>query len=85
MFLRETLGLELNQQKTLITHARSQRARFLGYHVIGPALRHEAHQGPAIGQRENRAEGAAGRDQGPVRPLPETRQAVAPAPAPEPR
>ncbi len=32
-FLRETLGLELNQQKTLITHARSQRARFLGYHV----------------------------------------------------
>ena len=33
MFLRETLGLELNQHKTLITHARSQRARFLGYHV----------------------------------------------------
>jgi group II intron reverse transcriptase/maturase len=33
MFLRETLGLELNQQKTLITHARSQRARFLGYDI----------------------------------------------------
>ncbi len=32
-FLRETLGLELNQQKTLITHARSKPARFLGYHV----------------------------------------------------
>src|SRR5712672_3888032 len=32
-FLRETLGLELSQQKTLITHARSQPARFLGYHV----------------------------------------------------
>src|SRR6266700_902693 len=32
-FLRETLGLELNQQKTLITRARSQPARFLGYHV----------------------------------------------------
>ncbi len=32
-FLRETLGLELNQHKTLITHARSQPARFLGYHV----------------------------------------------------
>src|SRR5258708_39184941 len=29
-FLRETLGLELNAAKTLITHARSQRARFLG-------------------------------------------------------
>jgi group II intron reverse transcriptase/maturase len=33
-FLRETLGLELNQDKTLITHARSQPARFLGYDVI---------------------------------------------------
>jgi group II intron reverse transcriptase/maturase len=33
-FLRETLGLELNAEKTLITHARSQPARFLGYHVI---------------------------------------------------
>jgi group II intron reverse transcriptase/maturase len=33
-FLRGTLGLELNTQKTLITHARSQRARFLGYDII---------------------------------------------------
>jgi group II intron reverse transcriptase/maturase len=33
-FLRESLGLELNQDKTLITHARSQPARFLGYNVI---------------------------------------------------
>jgi group II intron reverse transcriptase/maturase len=32
-FLRETPGLELNQDKTLITHARSQRARFLGYDI----------------------------------------------------
>jgi group II intron reverse transcriptase/maturase len=32
-FLRETLGLELNAGKTLITRARSQPARFLGYHV----------------------------------------------------
>src|SRR5271155_3588567 len=32
-FLRGTLGLELNQDKTLITHARSQRARFLGYNI----------------------------------------------------
>ena len=32
-FLRETLGLELNQQKTLTTHARSQHARFLGYDI----------------------------------------------------
>jgi len=33
-FLRETLGLELNAAKTLITRARSQPARFLGYHII---------------------------------------------------
>jgi group II intron reverse transcriptase/maturase len=33
VFLRETLGLELSQEKTLITHARSQPARFLGYHI----------------------------------------------------
>jgi hypothetical protein len=32
-FLREILGLELSQPKTLITHARSQRAKFLGYHI----------------------------------------------------
>jgi len=34
VFLRETLRLELNQDKTLITRARSQRARFLGYDII---------------------------------------------------
>ena len=33
-FLRETLGLELSAEKTLITHARSQPARFLGYNII---------------------------------------------------
>src|SRR6266487_785952 len=32
-FLRDNLGLELNRVKTLITHARSQRARFLGYEI----------------------------------------------------
>jgi hypothetical protein len=33
VFLRETLGLELSQDKTLISHARTQLARFLGYHI----------------------------------------------------
>ena len=33
-FLRETLGLELSDEKTLITHTRTQPARFLGYHII---------------------------------------------------
>jgi group II intron reverse transcriptase/maturase len=32
-FLRETLALELNAGKTLITHARTRAARFLGYQV----------------------------------------------------
>jgi hypothetical protein len=33
-FLREELKLELSEEKTLITHARSEAARFLGYEVI---------------------------------------------------
>lgn len=32
-FLGDELKLELNQEKTLITHARTQKARFLGYEV----------------------------------------------------
>jgi group II intron reverse transcriptase/maturase len=33
-FLRDTLKLELSQEKTLITHARSEAARFLGYEIV---------------------------------------------------
>ena len=33
-FLRDELKLELSAEKTLITHARSQPARYLGYHII---------------------------------------------------
>jgi len=32
-FLRDTLKLELSEEKTLITHAASQAARFLGYEI----------------------------------------------------
>ena len=32
-FLRDTLKLEMSQEKTLITHARTEAARFLGYEV----------------------------------------------------
>ncbi|MGC0373036.1 reverse transcriptase domain-containing protein [Streptomyces sp. SAI-229] len=32
-FLRDELKLELSQEKTLITHARTQAARFLGYEI----------------------------------------------------
>jgi group II intron reverse transcriptase/maturase len=33
VFLREELGLKLSEEKTLITHARSEAAHFLGYEV----------------------------------------------------
>ncbi|MFI6579485.1 reverse transcriptase domain-containing protein [Nocardiopsis sp. NPDC050513] len=33
-FLRNDLALELSQEKTLITHARTRAARFLGYEII---------------------------------------------------
>jgi group II intron reverse transcriptase/maturase len=33
-FLRDHLKLELSADKTLITHARTQRARFLGYEIV---------------------------------------------------
>lgn len=33
-FLRDELGLELNADKTLITHARTEAARYLGYEII---------------------------------------------------
>ena len=32
-FLREELKLELNQEKTLITHASTEAAKFLGYEI----------------------------------------------------
>ncbi len=33
-FLRETLKLEMSEEKTLITHASSEKARFLNYHLV---------------------------------------------------
>ncbi len=33
-FFRETLKLELSEEKTLITHIRTQAARFLGYEIV---------------------------------------------------
>ena len=46
-FLRDNLKLELNQDKTLITHARSQAARFLGYEITA----HHDHSKGARGRR----------------------------------
>ena len=33
-FLRDELALELNPDKTLVTHARTRAARYLGYEII---------------------------------------------------
>src|SRR5260370_32503361 len=43
-FLRDELKLELSADKTLITHARTQKARFPGYDIIA---RHSATR-PAV-------------------------------------
>jgi group II intron reverse transcriptase/maturase len=47
-FLREDLKLELSQDKTLITHARTSRARFLGYEI---SVQHDDKQRTKRGQR----------------------------------
>jgi group II intron reverse transcriptase/maturase len=41
MFLRDELRLELSAEKTLITHARSRAARFLGFEVVALAADHK--------------------------------------------
>lgn len=46
-FLRDELKLELSQEKTLITHARSQAARYLGYEITA----HHDHRKGARGRR----------------------------------
>jgi group II intron reverse transcriptase/maturase len=44
-FLRSELALELNAGKTLITHARTQAARFLGYEIIVQHANHKITNG----------------------------------------
>jgi group II intron reverse transcriptase/maturase len=44
-FLREHLALELSREKTLITHAATESARFLGYHITTARTRPEARRG----------------------------------------
>src|SRR5258708_7982673 len=48
-FLRDHLKLELSEPKTLITHGRTQSARFLGYDI--PVLAHD----PKNAKRGHRA------------------------------
>lgn len=48
VFLRDNLALELSQDKTLITHARTGRARFLGYDI---GVQHDDRQRARNGHR----------------------------------
>jgi group II intron reverse transcriptase/maturase len=50
-FLRDTLKLELSQEKTLITHARTGTARFLGYNVTVQHANHRRSINGAVGLR----------------------------------
>jgi group II intron reverse transcriptase/maturase len=54
-FLREDLKLELNQDKTLITHARTGAARFLGYEITVQHSRDRPQVNGVIGLRVPRA------------------------------
>ena len=67
-FLRETLALELSAGKTLITHARTRAARFLGYEITVRHCDSKITRGRRMAQRDDRAARTAGRDQGQVRP-----------------
>ena len=78
-FLREELKLELSAAKTLITHGRTQKARFLGYDII---VQHSPL--PAPRQRAHRAAGSKRRGHGQASPLPAPRHPVAPAAPAEP-
>ena len=49
-FLRDELKLELSQEKTLITHARTGAARFLGYEII---IQHADHMVGGKGRSVN--------------------------------
>jgi hypothetical protein len=60
-FLRETLKLELSEEKTLITHARTEAAKFLGYHLVGQHVDDKLdRRGERASQRNGGLTGAKG-------------------------
>ena len=50
-FLRDTLKLELSEEKTLLTHARSQAAKFLGYEITSLQENHKRTKNQARGTK----------------------------------
>ena len=83
-FLRDELALELNPDKTLITHARTRAARYLGYEITVQHGDEKITRGQRSVNGEDRAARAAGCDQGQTCPLPAPRQTLAPAGPAEP-
>ena len=75
-FLRDELKLELSAEKTLITHARTRAARYLGYEIIVQHGDSKITDGQRAVNGRSRC-GAARCDQGQACPLPAPRQAVA--------
>jgi len=59
-FLRDELGLELNQEKTLITHARTGAARFLGYEITTQQASEKISRGGRINRGMRAANGNIG-------------------------
>lgn len=56
-FLRDTLHLEMSSEKTLITHARDEHARFLGYAVSMYHADHKTSRRKDSGTRQRSANG----------------------------
>jgi group II intron reverse transcriptase/maturase len=56
-FLRDDLKLELNEDKTLITHARTHAARFLGYEITNQHCNSKISRGGKIVHGARRANG----------------------------
>jgi group II intron reverse transcriptase/maturase len=54
-FLRDDLKLELSQEKTLITHARTKRAMFLGYEISVASTNSRTRRPSASDQRNRRS------------------------------
>ena len=70
-FLRDELRLELSAEKTLITHARTGAAKFLGYEIT---TQHSGTSGRKTNQRQHSAARADPGDQSQVLALPGPRQ-----------
>jgi group II intron reverse transcriptase/maturase len=54
-FLRDDLKLELSQEKTMITHARTNRARFLGYEISVASTNRVTRRPSASDRRKRRS------------------------------